>query len=296
MGWTGTALIVLGALGPPANAQFQTRMQMPASMGRVMQVAPSRGTATPMAFPQVLNPMPMGVPNVAMQAINPNFRIAPNLTVPQAAFNIATIGNALQQVPPYAFGYSPYMSGYGSGYGAMMSPYMMGSYGQGGSMMYGGGYGNSMMSSGGYGSSMMTDPYANVQSHDSHSNAGTQSGSYPTVSSSTNAVGDARLVLPAVTSSLVSNPTAEDPATTREVWIYDNSFSPPTTMVKAGTTIRWVNYGYHNHSVTSAAGLWDSGPIRRGAEFKINLKEPGTYQYVCRYHQRQMVATITVTK
>lgn len=51
---------------------------------------------------------PLVVPSVANQAINPNFRIGPNLTLPQAAFNTAVIGQALRQVPPYALGFNPY--------------------------------------------------------------------------------------------------------------------------------------------------------------------------------------------
>ena len=42
--------------------------------------------------------------------INTNFQVSPGLTVGQAAFNTAVLGRALQQVPPYAFGYNPYSS------------------------------------------------------------------------------------------------------------------------------------------------------------------------------------------
>lgn len=39
---------------------------------------------------------------------NPNYYIAPGLTVNQYAYNLATIGRAYQQIPPYVFGYNPY--------------------------------------------------------------------------------------------------------------------------------------------------------------------------------------------
>ena len=39
---------------------------------------------------------------------NPNFQVAPGLSVSQAAFNTAILGRALRQIPPYALGYNPY--------------------------------------------------------------------------------------------------------------------------------------------------------------------------------------------
>jgi plastocyanin len=80
------------------------------------------------------------------------------------------------------------------------------------------------------------------------------------------------------------------------VWIHDNFFSPATLWVPAGTTVRWINYGYQSHSVASQQGLWDSGPMRRGAEFSISFTEPGTYRYVCRFHPGEMTATVIVAK
>lgn len=42
--------------------------------------------------------------------VNPYFRVAPGLPLNQAAYNTAVMGRALQQVPPWAFGYNPYRS------------------------------------------------------------------------------------------------------------------------------------------------------------------------------------------
>ncbi|MFL5243732.1 MAG: hypothetical protein ACJ8FY_16640 [Gemmataceae bacterium] len=49
---------------------------------------------------------------------NPNFRINPNLTLSQAAYNTAVVGQAISQIPPYAMGFNPYVSPVtvGSGY------------------------------------------------------------------------------------------------------------------------------------------------------------------------------------
>jgi hypothetical protein len=41
--------------------------------------------------------------------VNPYYRIRPGLTVAQASYNIAAMGQALSYVPPYALGYNPYV-------------------------------------------------------------------------------------------------------------------------------------------------------------------------------------------
>jgi hypothetical protein len=46
--------------------------------------------------------------------VNPNFQVAPGLTLNQAAYNTAVIGRAMAQIPPYAFGFNPYPSRMGS--------------------------------------------------------------------------------------------------------------------------------------------------------------------------------------
>jgi plastocyanin len=238
------------------------------------------------------------IPSAALQAINPNFRLGPNLTLPQAAFNISVIGQALRTIPRWAFGNSQ-MAGYASGYGSMMSYPMSGGYGGGG--YGGGGYGGGGYGGGGsgggmmasnYGGQMMSNPYAGMPAM-TQSEATTTS--YPAVSGSSS-IRDARLVMPAATSALVESKPPEHPATTRDVWMYDNFFSPATIWVPAGTTVRWINYGSHTHSVASQQGLWDSGPIKHGAEFSVTFVEPGTYVYVCRYHPTEMVANVIVSK
>src|SRR5512138_1719824 len=40
-------------------------------------------------------------------------------------------------------------------------------------------------------------------------------------------------------------------AATVTVGAYDNYFEPKTICVPPGTTVRWVNYGTHHHTVTS---------------------------------------------
>src|SRR5258708_4434310 len=66
-------------------------------------------TPPPAPSPNVVRAAtPLITPSVANQAINPNFRISPTLTLPQAAFNTAVAGQAISQIPAYAFGFNPY--------------------------------------------------------------------------------------------------------------------------------------------------------------------------------------------
>ena len=85
---------------------------------------------------------------------NPYFLIRPGLTLQQAAYNIAVLGQAAQNVPPYAYGINPYQrtivnsgaAGYASPYAsAYSSP-----YGAGYGGAYSGAYGSAY--SGAYGS------------------------------------------------------------------------------------------------------------------------------------------------
>jgi hypothetical protein len=57
---------------------------------------------------------------------NPNYYLPNGMTVSQYAYNVATIGRAYSQVPPYLFGYNPYPSpvvNYGGRYTPYYSPY-----------------------------------------------------------------------------------------------------------------------------------------------------------------------------
>ena len=65
--------------------------------------------------------------------------------------------------------------------------------------------------------------------------------------------------------------------------------------VQPGTTVRWVNYGQHSHTVTANDGSWDSGDIKPGASYSATFKQPGTYYYYCRHHtQDKMQGVVNV--
>jgi hypothetical protein len=96
---------------------------------------------TPAITPAVVTSIvrtPLTVPSVAAQAVNPNLLIAPGLTLPQASFNTAVLGQALRQIPPAAFAANQLgalnagaVSPFGGGLGSSLSPY--GSQGTAGS-------------------------------------------------------------------------------------------------------------------------------------------------------------------
>ena len=84
------------------------------------------------------------------------------------------------------------------------------------------------------------------------------------------------------------------PSHTVELGAYDNYFGPDAVSVAPGTTVRWINYGQHRHTVTSYTGLFDSGEFGPGGVFSFTFTQPGTYYYYCRVHPREMRGTIVV--
>jgi len=104
-------------------------------------------------------PLTVGLQSgVNLNRINPNFYVAPGLTLNQYASNVATLGQAASQIPPYLLGYNPYpqVANYGPSFPTIApSPY-------GVSTMPGAvapGYGGGGYGAGGYGASLATDPY-----------------------------------------------------------------------------------------------------------------------------------------
>ena len=78
-----------------------------------------------------------------------------------------------------------------------------------------------------------------------------------------------------------------------DVSIEDFAFSPSALLVPAGTTVRWTNNDTVPHTVTSDAGLFDSGTLQPGDSFEFLFDTPGTFGYFCSLHP-EMVGTVTV--
>jgi plastocyanin len=89
-------------------------------------------------------------------------------------------------------------------------------------------------------------------------------------------------------------PTPAKPTTVTTIGAYDNRFSPQTINVQPGTTVRWENYGQHNHTITAKDDSWDSGDIKPGATYSATFKHPGTYYYYCRHHTQDKMQGVVV--
>jgi len=160
------AVMILGALlvtavpallraAPPARRRLPPATQpivpAPASQpgpARIPLRQPNSFPNSPAfsTFPTFRSFQPFSLPSW----VNPAFQVAPGLTVGQAAFNTAVLGQGLSFVPPYALGFNPYTSGaisspYGGYGGYYPPPYYGTGYGGGG---YGGSGSQSVMNAG----------------------------------------------------------------------------------------------------------------------------------------------------
>lgn len=80
-----------------------------------------------------------------------------------------------------------------------------------------------------------------------------------------------------------------------EVWIQGMAFTPVALTVVTGTTIVWTNKDAISHTVTSDAGLFDSGPIKSGDTFSYTFSAVGAYTYHCSIHPTMMGSIIVTT-
>jgi plastocyanin len=69
-----------------------------------------------------------------------------------------------------------------------------------------------------------------------------------------------------------------------EVRMIDFAFDQASLLVRAGSTVTWINEDGARHTATSDTGIWDSGSFGRGDSFSFTFDEPGTYPYYCRPH------------
>ncbi|WOX56118.1 MULTISPECIES: fasciclin domain-containing protein [unclassified Methanoculleus] len=61
-------------------------------------------------------------------------------------------------------------------------------------------------------------------------------------------------------------------------------YYPPSLTVEGNAKITWTNHDIVSHSVTSAGGLFDSGPIEQNATFNHTFADTGTYPYGCTFN------------
>ncbi|MEJ7761724.1 MAG: cupredoxin family copper-binding protein [Thermomicrobiales bacterium] len=97
-------------------------------------------------------------------------------------------------------------------------------------------------------------------------------------------------------STPIASPVADAAEADVTVEITDFAYRDATLEVPAGTTVRWVNNDVVPHTVTSTSddGALMSGTMSLGDAFTFTFTEPGTYEYICSFHDN-MVGTVVVT-
>jgi len=95
-----------------------------------------------------------------------------------------------------------------------------------------------------------------------------------------------------------ATPPSSEPVRTGTVQIsYRNITARPTTLrVKAGTTVRFVNYDPVQHNATSIGGpqKFASKDFGRGGSFEVKLTKPGLVHFECTIHSATINGTIEV--
>jgi plastocyanin len=94
--------------------------------------------------------------------------------------------------------------------------------------------------------------------------------------------------IPATTTSTAPSGSAQ-----AKVNISGFTFSPGALPITKGTTVTWTNNDSTTHTVTSDAGIWDSGDLEPGKTFSYTFTQPGTFPYHCTIHT-SMKAEIVV--
>lgn len=61
-------------------------------------------------------------------------------------------------------------------------------------------------------------------------------------------------------------------------------FEPRLARVAVGGTVTWTNLGSIRHTVTAENGAFDAD-LAPGESFNLTVNEPGSFAYLCDYHQ-----------
>jgi cytochrome c oxidase subunit 2 len=75
------------------------------------------------------------------------------------------------------------------------------------------------------------------------------------------------------------------------------TFQPTTASTKVGDVVQWTNTGSAVHNVVfDNQAVPSSDSMNQGDSFELKFSKPGTYTYVCKFHEAaNMRGTITVT-
>ena len=96
----------------------------------------------------------------------------------------------------------------------------------------------------------------------------------------------------AVFAAAVAYPAASARAAEMEVKIDNFTFAPQRLVVKAGTTVTWINEDDVPHTVASSSKLFKSKALDTGDKFSFTFTTPGTYAYFCSVHPHMTGAVV----
>jgi plastocyanin len=88
-------------------------------------------------------------------------------------------------------------------------------------------------------------------------------------------------------------PAASAHVAETEVKIDNFAFAPQRVVVKAGTTVIWINDDDIPHTVASSAKLFKSNALDTKDKFSFTFTTAGAYEYFCSLHPH-MTGTIVV--
>jgi plastocyanin len=71
-----------------------------------------------------------------------------------------------------------------------------------------------------------------------------------------------------------------------QIVIENFSFVPATLVVKAGTTVTWVNRDDAPHTATDTDKRFNSKALDTNDQFSFTFSQPGTYNYYCALHPK----------
>ena len=106
-------------------------------------------------------------------------------------------------------------------------------------------------------------------------------------------IGVATALALAVFAAATALPAASAHVAETEVKIDNFAFAPQRVVVKAGTTVIWINDDDIPHTVASSAKLFKSNALDTKDKFSFTFTTPGAYEYFCSLHPH-MTGTIVV--
>jgi plastocyanin len=107
-----------------------------------------------------------------------------------------------------------------------------------------------------------------------------------------------KLLLPAVAAAAVfaagcgGSGAGEPVAATEVAMVKSYRFDPKVIEIDAGDTVTWTNEDNFTHTV-QVEGQGDH-KVEQGESVSISFDEPGTYDYVCTLHSKDMDGTVIV--